>query len=274
MPGADDPTSASAAARARGRTGEQPAIVLSHRHQRRFSWDPLLLGAFPHASSSLQPWPESVQIHRHGAKTRMPPLLCVAAGPCGKCGEGEESAGERDDAADGEGDPDAAHERHSDACTTSAPVRPGSLRWHRARESESGRSAVPSAAVVSAIARAASSTSINSFRRNEDDTVIVGEHDVVTRDQVFAEARAQERGTCGWHAAVFGSASQFRRAVSLRPKASCTTSAISRTAFSSAWPALRVVGSRARSAVANTSGLPMQAAPCQLGPAGQPARPA
>src|SRR5438105_978024 len=34
---------------------------------------------------------------------------------------------------------------------------------------------------------------INSFRRNEDDTVIVGEHDVVTCDRVFAEARARER---------------------------------------------------------------------------------
>jgi len=34
---------------------------------------------------------------------------------------------------------------------------------------------------------------INSFRRNEDDTVIVGEHDVVTCDHVFAEARARER---------------------------------------------------------------------------------
>src|SRR5207253_9413734 len=34
---------------------------------------------------------------------------------------------------------------------------------------------------------------INAVGRNEGDTVIAGEHDVVTCDHVFAEARARER---------------------------------------------------------------------------------
>lgn len=34
---------------------------------------------------------------------------------------------------------------------------------------------------------------VNSFRRNEDDSVVVGEHNVATCDDVFAEASARER---------------------------------------------------------------------------------
>ena len=151
----------------------------------------------------------------------------------------------------------------------------GALRWHRARESESGRSAVPFRRRRVGDRAGGVEHLINSFRRNEDDTVIVGEHDVVTRDQVFAEARAQERGTCGMacgrvRIGIPDSDAPLAFVRKLLYYAVRSPGQPSRAPR----PALRVVGSRARSASPTPAGFPMQAAPCQLGPARQPARPA